>query len=64
LQDEADLYLSAITIGELRRDIENLRWQGDSAQARRLKDWLALIASEYANRILDFDRDCAQVGAS
>lgn len=59
--DEADIYLSAITIGELRRGVENLRWRGDSVQAQRLENWLTLVSGEYASRILDFDRDCAQV---
>jgi len=59
--DAADLYLSVQTIGELRRGIENIRQRGDLAQANTLEDWLNLIVDEYAERILGFDIDCAQV---
>ena len=59
--DAADLYLSVQTIGELRRGIENIRQRGDLAQANTLEDWLNLIVDEYADRILGFDIDCAQV---
>lgn len=59
--DAADLYLSVQTIGELRRGIENIRQRGDFAQANTLEDWLNLIVDEYADRILGFDIDCAQV---
>jgi len=59
--DAADLYLSVQTIGELRRGIENIRQRGDLAQANTLEDWLNLIVDDYAERILGFDIDCAQV---
>jgi predicted nucleic acid-binding protein len=59
--DAADLYLSVQTIGELRRGIDNIRQRGDLAQARILENWLNLIVDEYADRILAFDIDCAQV---
>ncbi len=59
--DDADLYLSVVTIGELRRGIENLRYRGDLSQAKRLEDWLSLVGQSYANRLLTFDEECAQV---
>lgn len=59
--DAADLYLSVQTIGELRRGLENLRHRGDLLQARQLEKWLDLVVSDYADRILGFDAECAQV---
>lgn len=59
--DSGDIYLSVQTIGEIRRGLENIRNRGDIAQAQLLEGWLALVLTEYADRILDFDADCAQV---
>lgn len=56
-----DLYLSAITIGELRQGVERIRHRGDAAQARRLERWLNQITSAYAHAILAFDEECAHV---
>ena len=58
---EEDVFLSAITIGELRRGVENLKHRGDLPQAAALEAWLLLVCSEYETRILHFDKDCAQV---
>ena len=59
--NEEGLYLSAQTIGELRRGVENIKHRGDVKQAQQLEDWLAQITGTYASRILDFDAECAQV---
>lgn len=59
--DPAKLYLSVQTLGEIRRGVENIRGRGDLPQAQRLENWLYWVTSEYADRILDFDADCAQV---
>lgn len=59
--DSAELYISAITIGEIRRGQENIRHRGDLPQARKLEKWLNLIVAEYADKILSFDAECAQV---
>jgi len=59
--DANDLYLSVQTIGEIRRGLENIRRRGDLPQARKLEKWLDLIVAEYADRILGFDEECAQV---
>lgn len=55
------IYLSAITIGELRRGVELIRHRGDHDQAAVLENWLAIIVSEFASRILAFDTEAAQV---
>lgn len=54
-------YLSAITIGELRRGVELIRHRGDSAQAELLGRWLDALLRDYADRVLVFDADAAQV---
>lgn len=56
-----DLYLPVQTLGEIRRGVENLRGRGDHPQAERLEAWLDRLIAEHAPRILDFDRDCAQI---
>ena len=44
---EADqpLYLSVVTVGELRRGVERLRHRGDRVQAARLDAWLATYSN-------------------
>ncbi|OGA32612.1 MAG: recombinase [Betaproteobacteria bacterium RIFCSPLOWO2_12_FULL_64_23] len=59
--DAADLYLSVQTIGEIRRGLENIRHRGDMPQAKKLEKWLDLVTADYADRILSFDEECAQV---
>lgn len=55
------IYLSVITIGELRRGVELIRHRGDLDQATLLENWLTTILSEFADRILAFDAEAAQV---
>jgi predicted nucleic acid-binding protein len=55
------LFLSAITIGELRQGVEAVRHRGDLAQAARLSRWLSTITSDYAEAILPFDEEIAQI---
>ena len=59
--DAADIYLSAQTIGEIRRGLENIRHRGDVPQTRKLEKWLEVIVGDYADKILSFDEECAQV---
>lgn len=59
--DPADIYISAQTIGEIRRGVENIRYRGDVTQAAQLETWLDIIATQYADRVLSFDVDCSQV---
>jgi len=55
------LFLSAIAIGELRQGVENIRHRGDSAQAARLERWLDRLTVDYADAILPFDQETAQI---
>jgi len=59
--DANDIYLAVQTVGEIRRGLENIRGRGDREQAQLLENWLELVITEYADRILGFDIDCAQV---
>jgi len=56
-----EIYLSVQTIGELRRGVENIRRRGDIKQAECLDTWLDSVLADHGMRILDFDRECAQV---
>jgi predicted nucleic acid-binding protein len=60
-RDNTALYLSAITIGELRQGVESIRHRGDAAQAGRLERWLGRLTHDYADAVLPFDGDMAQV---
>jgi len=55
------LYLSVVTVGEIRRGIESIRHRGDSRQADQLDAWLATMLNDFADHILDFSHDEAQV---
>ena len=57
----ARLFLSVITVGELRRGVERIRQRGDRAQAEALEGWLHAVISDYAECILDFTESEAQV---
>lgn len=55
------IWLSVITVGELRRGVDLIRHRGDTAQAERLQNWLAGVLREHQHAILNFDLDAAQL---
>lgn len=55
------VYLSVITVGELRRGVELIRLRGDTEQAGLSEDWLSAVLDQYADKVLAFDADAAQV---
>jgi predicted nucleic acid-binding protein len=59
--DEEKLYISVVTVGELRRGAESIRHRGDVHQAERLEIWLQALLAEYQDHILDFNTDIAQL---
>jgi toxin FitB len=61
IKERTPVFLSVITVGELRRGIELLRHRGDGRQAERLEEWLEALLSEYQDFILDIDTDIAQL---
>jgi predicted nucleic acid-binding protein len=60
-RESVDLYLSVVTIGELRQGVERIRHRGDDTQAKRLGRWLKQVTTTYADSILSFDEETAQV---
>jgi hypothetical protein len=60
-RDGAQLYLSAVTIGELRQGVEKVRHRGDEPQARLLERWLNRVTSTYQDSILAFDEEIAEI---
>ncbi len=61
IEDESRMYLSVVTIGELRRSVELIRYRGDIRQANQLEDWLAALLDKYRDHILDINVDVAQL---
>jgi hypothetical protein len=57
----SEVYLSPVTVGELRRGVERLRCRGDLDQAARVEEWLQAVIADYQNHILPFDADAAQI---
>lgn len=55
------LYVSVITLGEIRRGVESIRHRGDTRQARQLEAWLSTVLNDFADHILDFSHEEAQV---
>jgi hypothetical protein len=60
-RDAIPLYLSVVTVGELRTGIERLRHRGDVEQAELLERWLKQVTQSYADAILPFDEETAHV---
>ena len=58
---DAPPYVAAVTIGELRRGIELVRHRGDVKQAQTLERWLGRLLDDFADSVLAFDADMAQV---
>lgn len=52
---EEEIFLSVLTIGEIRRGIESVRHR-DSDSAASLDRWLALLSEVHGDRILPIDR--------
>lgn len=57
----AKVFLSVVTIGELRRGIEAIRHRRDFAQAQLLEAWFNDLVQIYAEHILPIDSDIAQL---
>ena len=60
-QQQHELFLSVVTIGELRRGVEIIHHRGDVTQAALLEQWLNQVSMDYQKYILPFDVDAAQV---
>lgn len=53
------LYISVVTLGELRRGVDIIFHRGDRIQAALLENWLTAILQQYQAHILDIDSDIA-----
>jgi predicted nucleic acid-binding protein len=60
-RDGVALYLSVVSIGELRQGVERIRHRGDEEQAHLLERWLKHVSSAYADAILPIDEETAHV---
>jgi toxin FitB len=58
LADE-DVFLSALTLGEIRRGIESIR-RRDPKTAAALESWLGRVADQHRDRVLSIDRAIAE----
>jgi toxin FitB len=54
------LYLSVVTVGELRRSVDLIRHRGDTFQASRLENWLDTVIDSFSSHILNIGTDVAQ----
>lgn len=54
-----EIYLSVLTIGEIRRGVESVR-RRDPDAAAALDSWLARVAEAHRDRILPVDRAIAE----
>ena len=57
--DDADIYLSALVLGEIRRGIERAR-PNDATRARTLEAWLSTLRESFADRVLPIDQLIAE----
>jgi predicted nucleic acid-binding protein len=61
IEDEARVFMSVVSVGELRRGVELIRYRGDTRQANQLEKWLVDLLIEYQDHILDINQDIAQL---
>ena len=57
---EEDIFLSVLTIGEIRRGVERSRRRGNNPQADTLEAWLGTVRSRFGPRILPADETVAE----
>lgn len=55
-----DLYLSAITIGEISRGVSKLRRRQDHRQATIQESWLADLKRQFADRVIPVSVEIAE----
>ncbi|ASL41865.1 tRNA(fMet)-specific endonuclease VapC [Burkholderia sp. AD24] len=49
-KEERRLFLSVITVGELRRGVEQVRYRGDLPQAAVLEQWMNAVLTRFAKK--------------
>ena len=61
IKEQTPVYISVVTLGELRRGVELIRHRGDVRQAHQLERWLETLLADYQDYILDINQDIAQL---
>ena len=61
VEDKSRVFISVVTVGELRRGVESIRHRGDTRQANQLEKWLGELLADYQDHILDINKDIAQL---
>ena len=61
VEDDAQIFISVVTVGELRRGVESIRYRGDARQANQLEKWLSSLLTEHQDQILGITHDIAQL---
>ncbi len=61
IADDTQMFISVVTVGELRRGVELIRYRGDVRQVNQLENWLAALLNEHQDKILDINQDIAQL---
>jgi len=61
IENDTPLFVSVVTVGELRRGVELVRYRGDVHQADQLEEWLDALLGEYQDNILGINQDIAQL---
>ena len=56
---ESNLFVSSLTVGEIRKGIELARQRNDIDQAESLEAWLQRVIEGFSGRILDVDAQVA-----
>ncbi|MCY4416259.1 MAG: type II toxin-antitoxin system VapC family toxin [Chloroflexi bacterium] len=59
--DEAQLFISSLSIGQIRRGIELARRRGDLPQADTLESWLETVRAQFSSRVLPVDDSVANI---
>jgi predicted nucleic acid-binding protein len=60
-REETRVFISVVTVGELRRGVDLIRHRGDLRQADRLAHWLDQLLVEYCESVLDINSEVAQL---
>ena len=60
-KNRKQVFVSVITIGELRRGVELIRHRGDLRQASQLEKWLENLLIDFQDYVLDINQDIAQL---
>ncbi|KAK49441.1 recombinase [Caballeronia jiangsuensis] len=55
------VFLSVVTVGELRRGVDSLRHRGDAQQAENLEAWLKGVLRKYDMTIVPVDRNIGEL---